>query len=407
MNATDLGFTGPARQARAEAAREARLTPGETPAPTSDFAAEVLGEATKPAPRRPQPAPARAEPAPERPTEAAPSSESISKAESPGAPQASDAEPAPAGMSAEPAEKPTGEPIPAVTAPTATTPPAPAALGGAEADATTEIPDATTPAPEASRGTAADRAAPISGTPPISTAPPPGGAAVAAADGASPGSEALPASEKSEASRPELAKVATTAPTDADNTAPAAMSGGVSSAPAGAAAPFGFQAALAATSGPEAAWRPASAHPAQVADPRAVLAQITVAAREAPEDRSRIEIRLDPAELGRVQISLTETEHGLRASVSAERPETLELLRRHSETLTRELSSAGYGSVSLDLAASAGRDPKADGRARGRERAFDLANGASGGAADPAPALAPAGAPASARAGEGPLDIRL
>ncbi len=405
MNATDLGFTGPARQVRAEAAREARLTPGENPAPTSDFAAEVLGAATKPAPRRPQPAPARAEPAPERPTEAASSSESAAETESADAPQASDAAPAPAGMSAEPAEEPTGEPIPAATVSIATTPPAPTALGGTDADATTGIPDATTPAPEASRDTAGDPVAPESGTPHGSTTP--GGAAGSTAEGALAGSEALPASERSETPKPEPAKVATTTPTaDADNPAPAAMSGGVSSAPAGAAAPFGFQAALAATSGPEAAWRPASAHPAQVADPRAVLAQITVAAREAPEDRSRIEIRLDPAELGRVHISLTETEHGLRATVSAERPETLELLRRHSETLTRELSASGYGSVSLDLA-SAGRDPKAEGRARGRDRAFDLVTGAAGGAADPPSIPAASGAPASSRAGEGPLDIRL
>ena len=65
----------------------------------------------------------------------------------------------------------------------------------------------------------------------------------------------------------------------------------------------------------------------------------------------RVEIRLDPPELGRVQIHLTPVDGGVQAVVLADRPETQDLLRRHAEALARELGAAGYGSVSLDFAA--------------------------------------------------------
>ncbi len=65
---------------------------------------------------------------------------------------------------------------------------------------------------------------------------------------------------------------------------------------------------------------------------------------------SRVEIRLDPPELGRVHIHLTTTDGGVQAVVVAQRPETHEFLRRHADVLAQELSAAGYGDVSLDFA---------------------------------------------------------
>ena len=106
---------------------------------------------------------------------------------------------------------------------------------------------------------------------------------------------------------------------------------------------------------------PAAQTPPQAAPaaPQAVIAQIAVAVGRSSE-RS-VEIRLDPPELGRVQIHLTPTDGRLQALVIAERPETQDLLRRHAEVLVRELGGAGYDSVSLDFApggeAPAGRQP--------------------------------------------------
>jgi hypothetical protein len=65
----------------------------------------------------------------------------------------------------------------------------------------------------------------------------------------------------------------------------------------------------------------------------------------------RVEIRLDPPELGRVQIHLTPVDGGVQAVVLADRPETQDLLRRHAGSLAQELGDAGFGNVSLDFAA--------------------------------------------------------
>ena len=95
------------------------------------------------------------------------------------------------------------------------------------------------------------------------------------------------------------------------------------------------------------AFRPAGAVGHVAADPRAVVGQIALAVSES--DSTRIEIRLDPPELGRVHIHLTTVDGGVQAVVAAQRPETQDLLRRHADTLAQELADAGYGDVSLDF----------------------------------------------------------
>ena len=91
--------------------------------------------------------------------------------------------------------------------------------------------------------------------------------------------------------------------------------------------------------------------------PQAVIGQVAVAIGRT-SDR-RVEIRLDPPELGRVQIHLTPVDGGVQAMVLADRPETQDLLRRHAEALARELGEAGYGNV----------EPRLRRRRRGAARA--------------------------------------
>ncbi|MEQ9692690.1 flagellar hook-length control protein FliK [Shimia sp. SDUM112013] len=55
-----------------------------------------------------------------------------------------------------------------------------------------------------------------------------------------------------------------------------------------------------------------------------------------------IEIRLNPEELGRVRLSVTQSEQSIVISVQAERSETLELIRRHHQELEKELLSFGF-----------------------------------------------------------------
>ena len=56
----------------------------------------------------------------------------------------------------------------------------------------------------------------------------------------------------------------------------------------------------------------------------------------------RIEILLDPQDLGRVRLALEGGEGGLVVTIQAERAETADLLRRNSDILREEFRAAGY-----------------------------------------------------------------
>lgn len=60
-----------------------------------------------------------------------------------------------------------------------------------------------------------------------------------------------------------------------------------------------------------------------------------------------IELRLDPPELGRVEIQFDFGEDSLRAVIAAERPATVDALRRHGDLLLQQLRAAGFANVDL------------------------------------------------------------
>lgn len=63
-----------------------------------------------------------------------------------------------------------------------------------------------------------------------------------------------------------------------------------------------------------------------------------------------LEIRLDPPDLGAVSIQFFEDDAGaLQASITTDRGETLDLLRRHSDFLQRELARQGAGDFTLSF----------------------------------------------------------
>ena len=62
-----------------------------------------------------------------------------------------------------------------------------------------------------------------------------------------------------------------------------------------------------------------------------------------------IEIILDPEGLGKLRMQITRSEAGWTLHVAIERPETLEFMRRHLETLQKDLVSVGYEALSLQL----------------------------------------------------------
>ncbi|MGC1497590.1 MAG: flagellar hook-length control protein FliK [Sulfitobacter sp.] len=73
-----------------------------------------------------------------------------------------------------------------------------------------------------------------------------------------------------------------------------------------------------------------------------------------------VEITLSPEELGRVRLSVVTSETGIVVNVLAERPETLDLLRRHIDQLSQEFQDLGYQDIAFSFA-GAGTDTDNDG----------------------------------------------
>ncbi|WP_170383882.1 flagellar hook-length control protein FliK [Ruegeria atlantica] len=128
---------------------------------------------------------------------------------------------------------------------------------------------------------------------------------------------------------------------------------------------------------------------------RAVANQIAtlVSARGQP---GTIEVALNPEELGRVSIVLNGREDGLHMTILAERPETLDMMRRHLSVLETEFQNFGLGDLSIDLGTSS--DAQHD----------DSETGESRNLSDSQPEPAPAAGPSIPKLGpDGRIDIRL
>lgn len=135
---------------------------------------------------------------------------------------------------------------------------------------------------------------------------------------------------------------------------------------------------------------PAPHQPVHRSDPTPPPAtQIVQALRGAAEQT--IDLRLAPEELGRVQLTLHQDGEVLRVHILAERPETLDLLRRHAGDLAQDLRAAGHEGATFSFGGSSRDQP-------GQRPA------PAGPAPDPAPA---APRPACPGTRDGALDLRL
>jgi len=83
-----------------------------------------------------------------------------------------------------------------------------------------------------------------------------------------------------------------------------------------------------------------------------VWAQVTDGMRNATQ--RLFQIQLAPAELGKVQISLNTTEAGMQVLITAERAETLDLMRKFAPDFEKSLRDMGY--QHLDLSFSQGQN---------------------------------------------------
>lgn len=86
---------------------------------------------------------------------------------------------------------------------------------------------------------------------------------------------------------------------------------------------------------------------------RAVASQLS-AAVSARAGTGVVDITLNPEELGRVSMALSTHDDALILSISSERPETLDLMRRHIAELSTEFRELGYESVAFEFGTATG-----------------------------------------------------
>jgi flagellar hook-length control protein FliK len=77
---------------------------------------------------------------------------------------------------------------------------------------------------------------------------------------------------------------------------------------------------------------------------------VATALRETPD--RQIELRLDPPELGAVRFGIDSQAAGLVVTIIAERPDTIDLMRRHAEQFLADLRQAGFHGASLQFGSS-------------------------------------------------------
>lgn len=91
-----------------------------------------------------------------------------------------------------------------------------------------------------------------------------------------------------------------------------------------------------------------------------VIRQMTDAVRAQVTAEKSVEISLRPAELGRVRIALSPADAGMIVSISAERAETLEMMRRNIDDLARSFAEMGHENLTFSFEQNGAFDHKDD-----------------------------------------------
>lgn len=101
---------------------------------------------------------------------------------------------------------------------------------------------------------------------------------------------------------------------------------------------------------------------------RNIINQITVAISNTSD--GKIELRLDPPELGRIHITLIQTDSGLTAQILTDKADITELLRRNGDILERELAKSGIKDASLSFSHRQGDNDPTDEHATPQSAVF-------------------------------------
>ncbi|MEO0915585.1 MAG: flagellar hook-length control protein FliK [Pseudomonadota bacterium] len=89
---------------------------------------------------------------------------------------------------------------------------------------------------------------------------------------------------------------------------------------------------------------------------RSIVNQVIQSVSRAPGD-AVIEVRLQPEELGRVRLAMSPGDVGITVQVNADRPETLDLLRRNIDALEQELKENGFTDMSFSFGSDTSGEP--------------------------------------------------
>ncbi|SFK90819.1 flagellar hook-length control protein FliK [Shimia haliotis] len=141
------------------------------------------------------------------------------------------------------------------------------------------------------------------------------------------------------------------------------------------------------------------------AQPAYVVKQVAEAARAA--EKGVIEITMDPPELGRLRLSMSETAGTMNITISTENSATSELMRKHIDLLRKDFMEMGYDDVSFSFEQG---DMNGQQNSESPEQAGEAGRSGSEEPSDAANAdLEPLTTPSSnlPAAGTGGLDIRL
>ncbi|MDO5659233.1 MAG: flagellar hook-length control protein FliK [Paracoccus sp. (in: a-proteobacteria)] len=99
-------------------------------------------------------------------------------------------------------------------------------------------------------------------------------------------------------------------------------------------------------------------NPPLLAKDKAVIDQLRVRLSEAGPGQHIL--HLTPEELGSVGFRITHDETGVTIMISAERPEIMQMMRRHAELLMHDLAEHGLGDAQLEFDQGDGRSPTPD-----------------------------------------------
>ena len=94
--------------------------------------------------------------------------------------------------------------------------------------------------------------------------------------------------------------------------------------------------------------------------PHGLAPSLAHAVTHTPRD-TQVELTLHPVELGKLRFEITTTNDRTQINILVERPDTLDLLRRHADILRAEFRAAGFDGATLNFSqwARQGHDPSA------------------------------------------------